>query len=445
MSWAADEFATVELGDKRLNDRLVKLSEQLAAKPTASIPGACGGWGDTAAAYRMLDNERCDWREIIEAHGRATVKRMVDLPVVLCLNDTTELDFNGQTIQGLGPLSYEAQRGLYLHPTYAVSVDREPLGVLDAWMWARESRDENGRRGGPCESTRWIESYERLAERAPELPLTRLVQVGDRESDILALMQRAQTLGWPVDLLVRSQHNRRLPEGTLMWDEVQAQAPLGVIQFSMGARPGHSARVVRQELRAKRVCVDHGAHGIIEMTCLVASEVDAPAGEKPVCWRLLTNRDAASLEQLRELIEWYRARWEIEMFFHVLKTGCRVEALQLASLPKIERALAVFMVVSWRIGRLMRLGRTCPDLPASLMFDADEIKAAFVLTKKALPITPPRLNEVVRRVAMLGGFLARKGDGEPGVKTIWLGLQRVIDFAAGVQFMRAEETLQSCV
>ena len=66
-------------------------------------------------------------------------------------------------------------------------------------------------------------------------------------------------------------------------------------------------------------------------------------------WRLLTNREVNSLEQASELIDWYRARWEIEMFFHVLKTGCRVQALQLASLPRIERALALFMVVSWRI------------------------------------------------------------------------------------------------
>ena len=366
------------------------------------------------------------------------MQRMAELPVVLCLNDTTELDFNGQTIQGLGPLSYEAQRGMYLHHAYALSIHREPLGVLDAWMWAREPKDNNGQRGGPCESERWIESYERLAERASELPATQLVQVGDRESDILALMQRAQSLGWPVDLLVRSQHKRRLPDQGLMWDEVQAQESLGVIEFTLGARPGHKPRVVRQELRVKRVCVSQGASGKIDMSCVVASEIDAPADDKPLCWRLLTNRDATTLEQVQELIDWYRARWEIEMFFHVLKTGCRVEALQLASLPKIERSLALFMVVSWRINRLMRLGRTCPDLPASLMFEPDEIKAAYVLTKKALPDKPPKLNDVVRRVAMLGGFLARKHDGEPGVKTIWLGLQRVVDFAAGVRFMREE-------
>jgi hypothetical protein len=445
MSWAQEEFATIELGDKRLNARLVKLAGQLAAKPAASIPAACGGWGDTAAAYRMLDNERCDWREIIEAHGRCAVQRMAGLPVVLCLHDTTELDFNGQAIQGLGPLSYEAQRGMYLHPTYAVTPDREPLGVLDAWMWAREPRDANGHRGGICESTRWIESYERLAERAPDLPETRLVQIGDRESDILELMQRAQALDWPVDLLVRSQHNRRLPDGKLLWDTVQASEPVGEIEFTIGARAGRRARVVRQELRIQRLTVDQGHAGAIEMSCLVASEVGAPTGEEPVVWRLLTNRCATTLAQVRELIEWYRARWEIEMFFHVLKNGCNVEALQLASLPKIERALALFMVVSWRIGRLMRLGRTCPDLPASLIFEPDEIKAAYVLTKKPTPAAAPTLNEVVRRVAMLGGFLARKGDGEPGVKTIWLGLQRVMDFAAGVRFMRDSAGEGSCV
>lgn len=235
------------------------------------------------------------------------------------------------------------------------------------------------------------------------------------------------------------------PRRQHLWDEVQACDVLGEIEFTVAGRTGRKPRVVRQQLRLKRVTLGHdGAHAV-EMTCLVASEVGAPVGEKPVCWRLLTNRDATTLEEAKELIEWYRARWEIEMFFHVLKTGCRVEALQLASSPKIERALALFMVVSWRIARLMRLGRTCPDLPASLMFDPDEIRAGYILTKKPLPALPPSLNEVVRHVAMLGGFLARKGDGEPGVKTIWLGLQRVTDFVSGVRFMRDLGLAQSCV
>jgi hypothetical protein len=117
------------------------------------------------------------------------------------------LDFNGQDAFGLGPLSYEAQRGMYLHPTYAVTPEREPLGIMDAWMWAREKKDKSGMRGGPKESLRWVEGYERIAEMAAHLAETRLVYVADREADLMPLMLRAQELGMPADWLVRAAHN----------------------------------------------------------------------------------------------------------------------------------------------------------------------------------------------------------------------------------------------
>ena len=172
------------------------------------------------------------------------------------------------------------------------------------------------------------------------------------------------------------------------------------------------------------------------MTGLVAKEQDPPSGIEPIEWRLLSNREVDSLEGACALIDWYRARWEIEMFFHVLKSGCKVEALQLSTIQRLERALALFMILAWRVVRLMRLGRTCPDLEADLLFEPDEWQAAYILNKRKPPRTPPKLNEVIRLVAILGGFLARKGDGEPGAKTIWIGLQRVTDFAAGIRFAR---------
>ena len=133
------------------------------------------------------------------------------------------------------------------------------------------------------------------------------------------------------------------------------------------------------------------------------------------------------------------------MFFHILKNGCLIEALQLGSIEKIERALVLYMVVAWRIARLMRLGQACPDLNAQLMFEPDEWAAAFILNKKRHPDQAPTLNEMVRLVARLGGFPARTGDGEPGVKTIWLGMQRILDFAAGVRFSRELQAEASCV
>lgn len=148
MSWAAEEFRDLDLGDKRRDARAVLLAD----RPTASLPGACAGWAETQGAYRLFRRNTFEW-----------------------------LDLNGQQIQGLGPLSDETQRGMYLHPTLAVSPEREPLGLLDAWMWAREPKDEDGTRPGEKESTRWVEGYERVAELSEQLPQTRLVYaVGSR-------------------------------------------------------------------------------------------------------------------------------------------------------------------------------------------------------------------------------------------------------------------------
>src|SRR5256885_1476965 len=102
------------LGDKRLNRRAGLLAERLSEHPTASIPHACGGWAETAAAYRFLAQDKLSWRDILAPHWQCSVERMRACDVVLCIQDTTELDFNGQANAGLGPLSYEAQRGMYL-------------------------------------------------------------------------------------------------------------------------------------------------------------------------------------------------------------------------------------------------------------------------------------------------------------------------------------------
>jgi hypothetical protein len=442
--WIADEFSGMDLGDERLNKRARILMERLSSKPTASIPMACNGWAETLAAYRFLGNDDVQWEDILSPHWAQTRERMRAHPVVLCLQDTTELDFNGQQIEGLGRLNYTARIGMYLHPTLAVTPQREPLGVTDAWMWARESKEDEAVSTSPKESARWIEGYERVAEMAAGLPATRLVYVADREADLVELMVRAQTLGTPADWLVRAKHNRCLPEGEKLWSHTCTGEPLGEIVFTMGSRHGQKAREVRQQLWARPVQIPAGKTQSVSVICIVAREVGAPAGTKPVEWRLLTNRAAPALADIVELIDWYRARWEIEMFFNVVKNGCRVEGLQLSSMARIERALALFLVVAWRIAHLMRTGRTCPDLDAGLFFDPDEIHGAYLLTKKKPPGHPPRLNEVLRLIATLGGFLARKGDGEPGVKTIWLGLQRVMDAATMIQVLRNPEAM-GCV
>ncbi len=433
-----EEFAGAQMGDARLTQRLIKLADRLGSAPSASIPGACNGRSETQAAYRLFDQARPEkrglgWEEVLAPHMACTEMRMAAHPVVLCLQDTTELDFNGQDMEGLGPLSYAAQRGMYVHPTYVVTPQRLPLGLVDAWMWARPL--------DMSESRRWIEGYERLAERAARLPATRLVYVADREADMLELMQRANTLGHPADYLLRAQHNRCLPQGGTLWPTVLAAAPLGDIEFTLPERPHRPARAVRQTLHARTVDLPDGRGGTLPVTCLIARETGAPPGQKAVEWRLLTNRVVATVEDAAQLIDWYRCRWEIETLFHVLKNGCRVESLQFGHAKKLELALAIYLVVAWRLSHLTRLSRIQPDLPASAVFEQTEWQAAWLLAEKAPPRKTPTLRDVIRRIAMLGGFLARKGDGEPGVKTLWQGFARLSSFVRGVEQMRSINAL----
>ena len=441
-TWATEEFAGAKLGDGRLNLRLIKLAGRFADQPTASIPGTCPDEAETQGVYRFFDQasdgkRSLGWQDILDPHIAQTEARMRQPPAVLCLQDSTELDFNGQGINGLGPRFYEAQRGLSLHPTDVVTPEREPLGITDAGRWARELKEADGTRPGIRESLRWTEGDERTAEMAPTLPDTRLVYVANREADIVELMQRAHALGSPADWLIRSKHHRCLPDGGKRWAAVLAGAPLGEIEFRMASRHGQAARRVRQQLFARPVSLTDGQGGRLSVTCLMAKETGVPDGVKPVEWRLLTHRAAQTLDGLVELIEGYRCRWAIEIFFNELKNGCRVEALPLGSVGKIERALAVYMVVSWRLARLLRLGRTHPDLAATALFTDEEWKSAYILAKKPVPKTTPTLREVIRRIALLGGFLARKSDGEPGVKTLWLGFQRIRDFVEGGEHRRS--------
>ncbi|GGE90866.1 hypothetical protein GCM10008020_39810 [Massilia psychrophila] len=225
-----------------------------------------------------------------------------------------------------------------MHPTYAVTPERGKDGV----------------RHGQKESTRWIEGYERVAEMAAAMPDTRLVYVADREADLLAMMARAQTLGTPADWLVRAKHNRCLPDGDeeQLWAHTTAGAAQGEITFTMPARDEQKLRKVRQQLWTRQVSISNGKAGTVCATCIVAREIDAPKGVKPVEWRLLTNRAAPTLKEPIELTDWYRARREIEIYFNVLKNGCKVEALQLSAIDRIERALALFMIVAWRVAYL---------------------------------------------------------------------------------------------
>ena len=431
MAWAREEFSGAALGDPRLTKRLIRLVDDLSALPTKSIPLACGGLAETKAAYRLLDNEAVEWRAVLGAHGEPTVARMSRENRVLCVQDTTELDFTSQPgIAGLGRLSYERQHGMYLHPTLAVSESGVALGVLDAWMWARKPKGEPA----VTESRRWTEGYERIVELAERLPDTRLVYVADRESDLRELLDRAADLNHPADYLLRVQHDRVLAEGGKLRAEVERQAILGEVEFAVPAAPGRTARTVVQTVRAARLTLARHAGKTRAVTVILAREEAPPTGEKPIEWWLLTNEPVTTLDDAVLRIGWYRRRWLMEIFFRIVKSGCRVEALQLATVERLERALVIYLVIAWRILYLITLGRDCPDLPCDVAFSAEEWRAAWLMAKRQPPPeAPPTLGAMIRLVAGFGGFLGRKGDGLPGPKALWEGLMKLMAYVEAFQ------------
>lgn len=450
-NWAAFETQCADLGDERLNRRLALLLERLAAEPEKSIPAALCGWSEAQAAYRFFANEKVTPEKVLAPHREATLQRVGQHPVVLCVEDTSELDFTSKPkTEGLGPLNYEGTRGINIHPMLAITPERLCLGVLDLWSWVRDASDHGGkdrkdRLSRPLEqkeSLRWVEGYKKVADLQGQVDQTRLVYVADRDSDLFELFAAADQ--GPADWLIRAAQDRAVQgERGLIWEKVGQAPSLGQLEFDLPAGRGRSARRVVQSLRAGRVVLRAPYRpdkklAPVEVTALLAREDDPPPGEDPIEWLLLTNLPVESFEDACEKVQWYLCRWQIEVFFRILKSGCKVEQLQLQSRERIEAALALYLIVAWRVLYLTRLGRVVPDLSCEVAFSPQEWQAIYIVsTRQKPPSEPPHLSEVLTLVAKLGGFLARKGDGPPGPKAIWIGLQRTRDFVLALEALGA--------
>ena len=128
-----------------------------------------------------------------------------------------------------------------------------------------------------------------------------------------------------------------------------------------------------------------------------------------------------------EKVGWYAQRWQIEVIHKVLKSGCQIEQRQLETARRLERVLSVDLVVAWRVLALCKAARELPEDPVSNWLPAAQWQAlcCYVHRQTTPPQTPPSVRQAVLWIAQLGGFLARKSDGEPGTKTLWRGLQQL--------------------
>lgn len=445
-NWAEAEWGGVRLPDRRLRRRLLILAEDVFARPQAQLPQACQTRAKTKAAYRLLDHPDTSMEILLAPHYEATRQRLAEEKVVLAVQDSTSLNYSthGET-SDLGPIGSEADGavGLWLHSTLAFNLQGTPLGLLEVQCWARNGQEfgkRHQRKQRPIaekESRKWLKSFGALAEVQRRTPQTRLVSVGDREADVYELFQEALAQPDLPGLLVRAERDRLRADGQEhLWAWLEQQAAAGVQEIQVPRRGAQRARAARLEVRYAQVrlrpprLLSH----LPELTlwAVLAQEAEAPAGSKPLRWMLLTTCRVESFAGACEKLQWYTRRWGIEVYHRTLKSGCRIEQRQLGSAERIETCLAIDLVVAWRIYHLAKLGREIPDVPCTVYFEEAQWQAlvAYVSQNPTPPPQPPSLRQAMRLVASLGGFLGRKGDGEPGTQTLWLGLQRLDDLTA---------------
>jgi Transposase DNA-binding/Transposase Tn5 dimerisation domain len=438
------ELRHVDLGDLRLNRRFLKLVEDLARDPEASLPEASGDWAATKAAYRFFDNPAVTPRKIRDALRRDALDYLPPEGPILAIQDTTGLDFTDHpATTGLGYMAHPKHSGIWLHSVLAVTPDGVPCGLLDQHTWTRDpaelgKRDDRRTKDTAAkESQRWLTA---LAATEAALPRDReVVTVADREADIYDLFAQPRRAGSHLLIRVKPRRGVRHPE-RLLGPAVRSIAACGTMTVDLQRADDRPARRAVLTLRFLRLEVAPPANRRgrkdlphVALTAILAEEEHPPAGQKPVRWWLVTTLPIGSVADAERAVRWYALRWLIERYHFVLKSGCRVERLQLGTAARLDRAVATYSAVAWRLLWLTYEARRHPEQTSARVLSPVHQSVLDRVTggPGVIGAVPLSLREAVHRIARLGGFLGRKGDGEPGVKTLWRGLRRLDDLVAG--------------
>jgi len=429
--------------DGRHRHRAILLLEAALMAPGASFTGMFGKHGSRAKrAYEFCSNGKAISFGKILAPAFASLGealRSLEGGTILCLQDTTEINLSHlRAITGLGETGNPDDRGFFLHCGLASSTDGVCLGLLSALSWVRPPEEHGkavARRQVPFddkESAKWWKTIE-IAEGVVRRPGL-LVHVGDRESDIFEVFARAGAQGYRV--LTRAAQNRRLPdaEHAYLWPEAESWPMAGRRSLDVPARrardgkPARAARTAELTLRFGQVQIRQPrAAGFVSLSVILVREDNPPEGDQ-IEWLLLTNDPVENAAAAWTRVEWYRRRWLIEEFHNCLKTTCRAEERQFETHAHYENFLALLMLVSSRVLYLRNLARAEPDAPAEIALDSEEIdvlRAHHNEGRKTPLQADLKLRQAVRLIAMIGGFQARKGDGEPGFKTLADGYSKL--------------------
>jgi Transposase DNA-binding/Transposase Tn5 dimerisation domain len=437
------DFPELDLGDKRRDERFVKIVENIVRHPGGSIPQHNERWYDTKATYEFFKNEGIKLEAITAAISDFGASR-TDATRLLVVHDTSTISYNDLQAEGLGYIDNAAGKGIFCHSSIAVATNGIPLGLLHQQIWARELSDLGKsayRKQKPFEDKESYKWYKGIAAVNDLLDKeAEKIHIADREADIYELFfskpeQKAE-------LLIRARHNRRTAAGSHLWQHISEQKVAAEEEIVIPDRTGKRKKKVRVELRYKEVeilCPVHKGAAKCESVLLTAIEVRQKGNSKDgIHWKLLTTLPVDNAEQALECMRWYSYRWLIERFHYVLKSGCGIELLQLKKAESLMKAVAVYSLAAFNIMQLTYQSRQTPDANCEIALRRQQWETLYMLKFKTnkLPNQPPTLQEATSWLAQMGGYLGRKNDGPPGLKTVWLGYESLLQAVAMYEILK---------
>ena len=432
------DFPGLDLGDVRRNERFVTIIENITHQPGSSIPKQNESWYDTKATYEFFKNESVsvgDLQRVIQLFGASQVN---NLDQVLVVHDTSNISFNELQAEGLGYLDSKLGRGIMCHSSIAISTEGLPLGLVHQHTWVRplenleqSEKVKQSRKFEDKESYRWyagIAQVNKLLDGGIQK-----IHIADREADIYELFFCAYESN--TDLLIRSHYNRSLSDGSHLWDSIHSSEQKGEIELSIPDEKGRKTRIVKASVHYEAVEIlrplpSKASYESVELTAIEIRQTD-DNGEEPIHWQLLTTLEVKDLSDVLKYIKWYTYRWLIERFHYVLKSGTKIEELQLKQASSLQKAIALYSIAGFRIMQMVYESRSYPEASCEVVLTQAQWHVLYMLIHRSneIPPQPPTLSDAVMWIARLGGHLGRKSDGPPGLKTTWLGYQRICDAA----------------
>ena len=430
-SWAERTFGGVQLHDMRRTRRAVQAASKLAENPLGSLPAQMQTWKESKALYRLLDEPDVTFAALMQPHFQQTREQATSSPVVLLVQDTTDIDLSHRhKISGVGQIGNERGRGFFVQTVLAVRPQtREVLGCMAQEPFVRipapngEQRSQRRKRE-ERETDVWMRQVQAIG--TPE-SASMWVHVGDRGADMFPFFHACQAT--QTHFLVRAAQNRRVEvcEDEISYSLMRARAfPSQASRpFEVPARHGRQARSTQLQLAFGQMTLlpprnePRASKEPLTVWVIRVWEEQAPEGEEPLEWILLTSVPTTTLEEAWERVDWYRHRWLVEDYHQCLKSGCRIEERQLQSVDGLIRLLGLLSPLAVRLLQLRAYAREEPERPAHEVIEP--LTLAVLAERSGGEPATMTLGTFWTEVARLGGYLARRHDGPPGWRTIWKG------------------------